>query len=453
MKYLNALLVATVSTLSSPILAGSFIGDPVLFPKGCQLIANQDDHDKKCRLKGELTYISSRNNLVWQTDEWKNSNGNKIFSGLTDGASIPSWARKIIGDKYDKSYLKAAIVHDHYCYDENHVRTWQETHKMFYDALIDLKVDKTKAKAMYFAVYVGGPKWRRDKIVAGESCSGDYGSRCTKLKNNESIEDSLSDEELEEHIRIGRIWDEWDADEQYDGTYLEYLREKYPEEYFSDARIEDNFLGYVSINKSEKNLKDKKLEKSYLNYLNDKQSQNSLSINHHLRNYVFTKKLEKYLVESFKTEKPIIEQFVIDEQIRQSLYAKELEQLKQSLRDEELEETLSAKEQEQLEEALNAKQQLEEALNAKKQEQLEKYFRDEDIEEALSVKEQEQLEESLSAKQTEQSPISRIDWQEANYGTDEFNKQILEVQKIIENDPEITLEELERIAHYRSPIS
>lgn len=301
MKYLNALLVATVSTLSSPILAGSFIGDPVLFPNGCQLIANQDDHDKKCRLKGELTYISSRNNLVWQTDEWKNGNGNKIFSGLTDGASIPSWARKIIGDKYDKSYLKAAIVHDHYCYVENHVRTWQETHKMFYDALIDLKVDKTKAKAMYFAVYIGGPKWGRDEIVAGETCSGDYGSRCSKIISDESIEDSLSDEELEEYIRIGHIRDEWDADEQYNGTYLEYLREKYPEEYFSDARIEDNFLSYVSINKSEKNLKDKKLEKSYLKYLRGEHPEEHLS-DEQLEKPYFNIYLTEHPKKSFRNE-------------------------------------------------------------------------------------------------------------------------------------------------------
>ncbi len=41
---------------------------------------------------------------------------------------------------------------------------------MFYDALIDLKVNKVKAKAMYFAVYWKGPRW--DMLVSGERCLG-----------------------------------------------------------------------------------------------------------------------------------------------------------------------------------------------------------------------------------------------------------------------------------------
>ena len=90
------------------------------------------------------------------------------MSGTTDGASIPEWAQPIIGKPYDESYLKAAIIHDHYCYEENHVRTWRQTHRMFYDALIDLGVDQIKAKIMYAAVYIGGPKWVT--IVPGQNC-------------------------------------------------------------------------------------------------------------------------------------------------------------------------------------------------------------------------------------------------------------------------------------------
>ena len=152
--------------ISLSVTAGTFSGDLVLFPKGCE-----NTQSRICKLGGMLTYKSSRDGLIWQTDEWRDDNGE---SGTTDGASIPKWAQPIIGDQYDESYLKAAIVHDHYCYKENQVRTWRDTHRMFYDALIDLGVNKIKAKVMYFAVYWKGPKWVN--LVPGENC----GFNCIK---------------------------------------------------------------------------------------------------------------------------------------------------------------------------------------------------------------------------------------------------------------------------------
>ncbi|OUS27647.1 hypothetical protein A9Q99_14510 [Gammaproteobacteria bacterium 45_16_T64] len=166
MKKFTALLSVVILILSLPGYAGTFSGDLVLLPEGCQ-----QTQSRICKLKGMLTYKSSNNGLVWQTDEWKDGNGE---SGTTDGASIPKWAQPIIGDQYDESYLKAAIVHDHYCYNENQVRTWRDTHRMFYDALIDLGINKVKAKAMYFAVYWKGPKWVN--LVPGEYC----GFNCIK---------------------------------------------------------------------------------------------------------------------------------------------------------------------------------------------------------------------------------------------------------------------------------
>jgi hypothetical protein len=161
-----ALLFLVAMSLQTYALAGEFTGELKLVPEGCQ-----HTNTRICKLKGLLTYKSSQNGLVWQTDEWEDENGE---SGTTDGASIPGWAQPIIGDPYDPSYLKAAIVHDHYCYKENHVRSWRETHRMFYDALVDLGVGIRKAKIMYFAVYFGGPRWV--KLVPGENC----GANCIK---------------------------------------------------------------------------------------------------------------------------------------------------------------------------------------------------------------------------------------------------------------------------------
>lgn len=159
MKVPGLLFLVTMS-FQPYALAGEFSGELTLVPVGCQ-----HSNTRTCKLKGLLTYKSSRNGLVWQTDEWQDENGE---SGTTDGASIPGWAQPIIGSPFDPSYLKAAIVHDHYCYKENHVRSWRETHRMFYDALVDLGVGVRKAKVMYFAVYFGGPHWV--ELVPGQNC-------------------------------------------------------------------------------------------------------------------------------------------------------------------------------------------------------------------------------------------------------------------------------------------
>ncbi len=160
--------------------AGTFSGELILEPEGCQ----QSD-TKICKLGSELRYDQG-NGLVWQTNKWT-GNGK---SGTTDGASIPGWAQWLIGDPYDSSYLKAAIVHDHYCYPENQVRTWQQTHRMFYDALIDLKIDKIKAKTMYYAVIIGGPRW--NYLVPGENC----GPRCLRVAPVKLYEDLLKHSRL-----------------------------------------------------------------------------------------------------------------------------------------------------------------------------------------------------------------------------------------------------------------
>lgn len=159
-------LLAVALFISPAALAREFTGDLVLEPEGCA-----ENGLKICKLGAVLQYRSSRNGWAWQTDRWTNGNGQ---SGTTDGASIPTWAQPIIGKSFDPSYLKAAIIHDHYYYEENHVRSWRQTHLMFHDALLDLGIDEIKAKTMYFAVFLAGPKWI--DLVAGENC----GELCLK---------------------------------------------------------------------------------------------------------------------------------------------------------------------------------------------------------------------------------------------------------------------------------
>jgi len=75
----------------------------------------------------------------------------------TDGASIPRILWTPIGSPFTGKYVKAAVIHDVGCV--THKYTWQETHRMFYEAMIDSGVDDKYAKLLYFGVRFGGPRW------------------------------------------------------------------------------------------------------------------------------------------------------------------------------------------------------------------------------------------------------------------------------------------------------
>ncbi|MDR6668780.1 M12 family metallopeptidase [Rhizobium sp. 1399] len=137
-----------------------FEGELELIPDGCK-------EQGECFLKNDLTFTDARG-VRWRAGKWIPGSPESIETGKTDGASIPDWARFIVGEPFNDEYLKAAVIHDHYCYKENHVRSWRETHRMFYNAMISLNVPDPKAKLMYAAVYLGGPRWTR--LVPGESC-------------------------------------------------------------------------------------------------------------------------------------------------------------------------------------------------------------------------------------------------------------------------------------------
>ena len=84
---------------------------------------------------------------------------------LTDGASIPEMFFKVIGTPQSKEFINAATLHDAYCGVGNeslpvyHSDTWQNVHRMFYDALRVGGTPPTKAKLMYAGVYLAGPRW------------------------------------------------------------------------------------------------------------------------------------------------------------------------------------------------------------------------------------------------------------------------------------------------------
>lgn len=85
--------------------------------------------------------------LLWQVHQ----------GDITNGASIPSILKPIVGQSFQETYLKAAVLHDVYCVSK--VRSWQQTARMFYQAMTTNGVPWYKAYPMYLAVVSFGPHW------------------------------------------------------------------------------------------------------------------------------------------------------------------------------------------------------------------------------------------------------------------------------------------------------
>lgn len=86
---------------------------------------------------------------------------------LTDGASIPPVFTPIIGDPARPEYRLAAALHDAYCGWGNetaptyHARPWRAVHRMFYKALRAGGTPELRAKTIYAATMLAGPRWQR----------------------------------------------------------------------------------------------------------------------------------------------------------------------------------------------------------------------------------------------------------------------------------------------------
>lgn len=142
---LSSLVLITALVTPAP---AEFIGKFELGPSGCE-------ESGLCTLTYDFKYRDP-DGIEWQANA----------ENKTDGASIPQWAQPFIGRPFDRSYIKAAVIHDHYCVRQ--VRSWRQTHRVFYDALLELGVGENKAMLMYYAVYLGGPKWV--ELIPGHNC-------------------------------------------------------------------------------------------------------------------------------------------------------------------------------------------------------------------------------------------------------------------------------------------
>lgn len=76
-----------------------------------------------------------------------------------DGASIPRVLWTLVGSPLVGKYRNASIIHDWFC--DRRSRSWEATHKVFYEGMIASDVPTARAKVMYFAVHRFGPRWEK----------------------------------------------------------------------------------------------------------------------------------------------------------------------------------------------------------------------------------------------------------------------------------------------------
>jgi hypothetical protein len=124
----------------------------------------------------------------------------------TDGASIPRilW---LTYPPFTGKYRQAAVVHDYYC--QLRSRTWKDTHKVFYDAMLTSGVPEKTAKIMYGAVYGFGPRWgtrSEQRAPAAESHPSPV-AQTQLLRDLEAwiARDNPSAEDIEKALDAGRV--------------------------------------------------------------------------------------------------------------------------------------------------------------------------------------------------------------------------------------------------------
>jgi len=103
---------------------------------------------------------SKRNMRLTKTLTFTDENGiewKALRNSIIDGASIPRFFWFFIGSPFVGKYRRASVVHDVYCKTKS--KPHKQVHKMFYQAMRIDKVNYFKAKTLYYAVKVGGPKW------------------------------------------------------------------------------------------------------------------------------------------------------------------------------------------------------------------------------------------------------------------------------------------------------
>ena len=90
---------------------------------------------------------------------------------VTDGASIPRFAYRLIGAPWGGKYSKAAVVHDYLYYNQTTTRV--DADRIFYQAMGVLGVSGWRRSLMHFSVRSAGwIPWKNRRRDVKERASG-----------------------------------------------------------------------------------------------------------------------------------------------------------------------------------------------------------------------------------------------------------------------------------------
>jgi hypothetical protein len=120
--------------------------DPAFGSYEGEVVTKWISEDREMELVEPFTYVDPSGR------RWTATPGSVI-----NGASIPSAFWSVIGGPFEGRFRKASVLHDVAC--EKQAESWQEVHRMFYNACRCSRVGVGKAQTMYWAVYQFGPRW------------------------------------------------------------------------------------------------------------------------------------------------------------------------------------------------------------------------------------------------------------------------------------------------------
>jgi hypothetical protein len=124
-------------TASTTASFGRFEGD---------VVASWDSDGRNMTLRQPFGYIDPQNR-VWPAPA----------GSVVNGASIPAGFWSLVGGPFEGQYRNASVVHDVGCHEMT--ASWQDVHRMFYEACRCGGVEESRAKLLYYAVYHFGPRW------------------------------------------------------------------------------------------------------------------------------------------------------------------------------------------------------------------------------------------------------------------------------------------------------
>ena len=139
-----ATLAASPQTLAQNAEFGRFLGDFIGRFIGGQTAV----------LEKPLTFIDP------DGQSWEAPAGIEV-----NGASIPRALWSLVGSPFSGNYLRASVVHDHYCVTME--RNWRDTHLAFYYGCRADGLSKTYANLLYMGVMRFGPRWRAGRGLTG----------------------------------------------------------------------------------------------------------------------------------------------------------------------------------------------------------------------------------------------------------------------------------------------